>query len=252
MSRRDGPHEGPPGPGSPRPAARPPGLSAECRRAVCDARLRRPLVHAVARGAGRVRRFEAGAGHGGREREALQGRGDRDGSRLSVLALRSRPRDVLARRPIPAIDGGGIHLRLGTPGADLGRRRGEHAGEDREGHEEVEIGMAITVDPKGSGGAAPPAYVTTPAWRFLSSLPVDRKLARYDVAGRIAHGKMLAAVGVLTGPEAGAPSLRLRPIPGEILSRRFALMEDLQDVHTNIEARLTEHLRPPAAQMHTR
>ena len=111
--------------------------------------------------------------------------------------------------------------------------------------------MAITVDPKGSGGAAPPAYVTTPAWRFLSSLPVDRKLARYDVAGSIAHVKMLAAVGLLTAEEAGALSLGLRQIHGEILSSRFAWREDLEDVHTNIEVRLTENLGPLGAKLHT-
>ena len=111
--------------------------------------------------------------------------------------------------------------------------------------------MAITVDPKGSGGAAPPAYVTTPAWRFLSSLPVDRKLARYDVAGSIAHVKMLAAVGILTAEEAGALSLGLRQIHGEILSGRFAWREDLEDVHTNIEVRLTENLGPLGAKLHT-
>src|SRR5256885_12895220 len=121
------------------------------------------------------------------------------------------------------------HLRRGPPSADWARRRGAPAGEDGEGQEGVEMGMPITVDPKGSGGAAPPAYVTTPAWRFLSSLPVDRKLARYDVAGSIAHVKMLAAVGLLTAREAGALSLGLRPTHGGIPSGRVASRRDLQD-----------------------
>ena len=62
--------------------------------------------------------------------------------------------------------------------------------------------MAATVQSKGGPSGAPPSYVESPAWRFLASLPVDRKLARYDVAGSIAHVQMLTSVGILTIHEA--------------------------------------------------
>src|SRR5437667_39616 len=59
--------------------------------------------------------------------------------------------------------------------------------------------MAATVQSKGSGGGAPPSYVKTPASWFIVSLPVDRRLARYDIAGSLAHVEMLAAVGPMPG-----------------------------------------------------
>lgn len=111
--------------------------------------------------------------------------------------------------------------------------------------------MASAVQTKGEGGGAPPSYVKTPAWRFLASLPVDRKLARYDVAGSLAHVEMLAAVGILTTDEASALAMGLRQISAEILSGTFPWREDLEDIHTNIEMRLTERLGSLGAKVHT-
>ena len=75
--------------------------------------------------------------------------------------------------------------------------------------------MAVTVDSKGGAGGAP-SYVKTPAWRFLASLPVDRRLARHDVAGSIAHVEMLGERGILTREEATALAKGLRRVWGEI------------------------------------
>lgn len=111
--------------------------------------------------------------------------------------------------------------------------------------------MAATVQSKGGGGGAPPSYVKTPAWRFLASLPVDRKLARYDVAGSLAHVEMLGAVGIVTAEEASALSTGLRAVFAEISSASFPWREDLEDVHTNIEMRLTERLGTLGAKVHT-
>ena len=110
--------------------------------------------------------------------------------------------------------------------------------------------MAVTVESKGGAGAAP-SYVTTPAWRFLLSLPVDRRLARHDVAGSIAHVQMLGDVGILTREEAGALARGLQRIYRDIEAGSFRWREDLEDVHTNIEARLTEDLGPLGAKVHT-
>ena len=111
--------------------------------------------------------------------------------------------------------------------------------------------MAATVQSKGGPSGAPPSYVESPAWRFLSSLPVDRKLARYDVAGSIAHVQMLAAVGILTIDEAGALTKGLRTIHAAIVAGGFPWREDLEDVHTNIEVSLTERLGSLGAKVHT-
>ena len=110
--------------------------------------------------------------------------------------------------------------------------------------------MAVTVESKGGAGPAP-SYVTTPAWRFLLSLPVDRRLARHDVAGSIAHVQMLGDVGILTREEAGALARGLQRIYRDIETGSFRWREDLEDVHTNIEARLTEDLGPLGAKVHT-
>jgi len=111
--------------------------------------------------------------------------------------------------------------------------------------------MAVTVESKGGGGAAPPSYVQTPAWRFLASLPVDRKLARHDIAGSLAHVGMLGEVGILTPEEAGALAKGLHRIYQEMEAGAFPWREDLEDVHTNVEIRLTEILGPLGAKVHT-
>ena len=111
--------------------------------------------------------------------------------------------------------------------------------------------MAATVQSKGGPSGAPPSYVESPAWRFLASLPVDRKLARYDVAGSIAHVQMLTSVGILTIDEAGALTKGLRTIHAAIVAGNFPWREDLEDVHTNIEVSLTERLGSLGAKVHT-
>ncbi|HEX9339673.1 MAG TPA: argininosuccinate lyase [Thermoplasmata archaeon] len=111
--------------------------------------------------------------------------------------------------------------------------------------------MAILAQPPAAAGGAPPSYVKTPAGPFLASLSVDRRLARYDVAGSIAHVEMLGAVGILTDEESTALGRGLRRIHDEIASGAFPWRDDLEDVHTNIEVRLTETLGPLGAKVHT-
>src|SRR6266542_1755098 len=111
--------------------------------------------------------------------------------------------------------------------------------------------MAVLAQPPAAAGGAPPSYVKTPAGPFLASLSVDRRLARYDVAGSIAHVEMLGAVGILTDGEATALVDGLRRIHEEITSGTFPWRDDLEDVHTNLEVRLTETLGPLGAKVHT-
>lgn len=103
---------------------------------------------------------------------------------------------------------------------------------------------------KGEAGEAP-SYVRTPAAQFLASLSVDRRLYPYDIAGGIAHVEMLGAVGILTAEEAGALAHGLRGIFEEIEAGSFSWRDDLEDVHTNVEVRLTELLGPLGAKVHT-
>jgi argininosuccinate lyase len=102
----------------------------------------------------------------------------------------------------------------------------------------------------GSSAAAP-SYVRSPAAAFLRSLPVDRGLVRYDLAGSVAHVEMLRAVGLLTDPEAATLIAGLRRVAGEVASGSFPWREELEDVHTNVEARLTELVGPVGGKLHT-
>ncbi len=96
-----------------------------------------------------------------------------------------------------------------------------------------------------------PPYVQTPAAAFLSSLSVDRTLVRYDIAGSIAHVVMLARVGLLTAAEAKTLVGGLRQVAREASAGAFPWRDDLEDVHTNVEVRLTEIVGPVGGKVHT-
>jgi argininosuccinate lyase len=110
--------------------------------------------------------------------------------------------------------------------------------------------MVDTMTPRGERAAAP-AYVQTPAAGFLNSLAVDGSLVRYDLAGSIAHVEMLAQVGLLSGPESQLLVRGLRTVAREVADGSFRWRADLEDVHTNIEVRLTEIVGPVGGKVHT-
>jgi argininosuccinate lyase len=102
-----------------------------------------------------------------------------------------------------------------------------------------------------SQGRLAPSYVQAPAVAFLSSLSVDRHLAAYDLAGSIAHAEMLGRTGMVTPGEADALVRGLRTIGREIQDGSFPWRPDLEDVHTNVEVRLTEIVGPVGGKLHT-
>ncbi len=102
-----------------------------------------------------------------------------------------------------------------------------------------------------SNSSPPPSYVRSPGVPFLCSLPVDRALARFDLAGSIVHVEMLERVGLLAGDEARALRDGLRAIGREIEVGTFPWREALEDVHTNVESRLTEIVGPLGGKLHT-
>ena len=87
--------------------------------------------------------------------------------------------------------------------------------------------------------------------RFTASEHFDRRLARYDIAGSIAHARMLAVCGVLTRSESDAIIEGLHAIAVEIEEGRFQWSAGLEDVHMNIEARLTELIGEAGKKLHT-
>lgn len=86
---------------------------------------------------------------------------------------------------------------------------------------------------------------------FTQSLDLDWKLAFWDVQGSRAHARMLHKVGLLDDDEAMAIDEGLSRILEEIESGTFLPKKELEDVHMNIEARLTEMIGPVGAKLHT-
>ncbi len=87
--------------------------------------------------------------------------------------------------------------------------------------------------------------------RFNASVSFDKRLYRQDIAGSIAHARMLAKVGVLTAVDAEAIVQGLEEIREEIESGRFQWSDQMEDVHMNIEARLTEKIGTAGKKLHT-
>ena len=86
---------------------------------------------------------------------------------------------------------------------------------------------------------------------FSASEQVDRRLAEYDIAGSRAHALMLKACGIISEADCNAIIDGLETIAQEIADDRFAWSAALEDVHMNIEARLTEIAGEPGKKLHT-
>ncbi|CAH1042785.1 argininosuccinate lyase [Halomonas sp. TD01] len=87
--------------------------------------------------------------------------------------------------------------------------------------------------------------------RFTASVTFDQRLARQDIQGSIAHATMLARVGVLTDDERDTIITGLTEIQGEIERGEFNWSIPLEDVHMNIEARLTDKIGITGKKLHT-
>ncbi|MGY6567242.1 MAG: argininosuccinate lyase [Halomonadaceae bacterium] len=87
--------------------------------------------------------------------------------------------------------------------------------------------------------------------RFTASVGFDQRLALQDIQGSIAHATMLARVGVLTDDERDAIVAGLTEIRGEIERGEFQWSVKLEDVHMNVEARLTDKIGITGKKLHT-
>jgi argininosuccinate lyase len=84
-----------------------------------------------------------------------------------------------------------------------------------------------------------------------ASIGFDFRLARQDIAGSKAHAAMLGQTGILERADAQAISNGLDEIAREIEAGSFKFSRALEDVHMNIETRLTELIGPTAGRLHT-
>ncbi len=87
--------------------------------------------------------------------------------------------------------------------------------------------------------------------RYTASVNFDQRLALADIAGSLAHAAMLAKVGVLGADDLAAIERGLAQIRGEIERGEFAWQLALEDVHLNIERRLTELAGDAGKRLHT-
>jgi argininosuccinate lyase len=86
---------------------------------------------------------------------------------------------------------------------------------------------------------------------FTASVSFDNRMAEQDIQGSLAHAAMLCSIGVLTETERNAIFEGLKQISSEIASGEFVWSIKQEDVHMNIEARLTDLIGIAGKKLHT-
>lgn len=86
---------------------------------------------------------------------------------------------------------------------------------------------------------------------FNASISYDCRMYREDIAGSIAHAKMLAAHGIISKEDQEKITKGLLSIKKEIDQGTFHFSVELEDIHMNIEKRLTEEIGDAGARLHT-
>jgi len=87
--------------------------------------------------------------------------------------------------------------------------------------------------------------------RYTASVFFDKRLALFDIAGSLAHAEMLAAQGIISAADRAEIERGMAQIKGEIEAGKFEWLLDLEDVHLNIEKRLTELVGDAGKRLHT-
>jgi argininosuccinate lyase len=87
--------------------------------------------------------------------------------------------------------------------------------------------------------------------RYTASVSFDQRLARADIAGSLAHARMLAAQKVIGAQDLADIERGLKQIGDEIEAGTFEWKLELEDVHLNIEARLTQLVGDAGKRLHT-
>ena len=87
--------------------------------------------------------------------------------------------------------------------------------------------------------------------RYTASVEFDQRLALFDIQGSQAHAQMLAACNIITAQDLADIRRGLAQIENEIISGEFTWSLDLEDVHLNIEKRLTALVGDAGKRLHT-
>jgi argininosuccinate lyase len=103
----------------------------------------------------------------------------------------------------------------------------------------------------GGRGARFATAMDPAAARLNASIDFDRRLLSDDVRGSQAHARMLAAVGLIAPGDAEAIVSGLDRVAGEITRGELTLDAALEDIHMNVESRLTALIGEPGRRLHT-
>jgi len=87
--------------------------------------------------------------------------------------------------------------------------------------------------------------------KYTASVDFDKRLAEFDIAGSIAHAKMLGAQCIISLDDVAKIEQGLAEILAEIQAGNFEWLLDLEDVHLNIEKRLTDKIGDAGKRLHT-
>jgi argininosuccinate lyase len=87
--------------------------------------------------------------------------------------------------------------------------------------------------------------------RYTASVSFDQRLAEYDIQGSLAHAQMLAEQGIISAADLTAIQQGMQQIRDEIRNHQFVWLQELEDVHLNIEKRLTALVGDAGKRLHT-
>ena len=87
--------------------------------------------------------------------------------------------------------------------------------------------------------------------RYTASVEFDQRLAEFDIQGSLAHPQMLREQGIISAEDVAAIQRGLAEILEEIRAGQFEWLLDLEDVHLNIEKRLTDKVGDAGKRLHT-
>ena len=87
--------------------------------------------------------------------------------------------------------------------------------------------------------------------RYTASVDFDKRLARFDIQGSLAHARMLAAQHIISAQDLSDIERGMAQIEQDIVAGSFEWKLDLEDVHLNIEARLTQLVGDAGKRLHT-
>ena len=128
---------------------------------------------------------------------------------------------------------------------------GQDAGKDGNNHPRKREVSPQAAPKTGGRGARFGAAMTGAAERLNASVDFDRKLLSQDIRGSQSHARMLVKQGLITEADGETICAGLDQVKAEIETGALRLDPALEDIHMNVETRLTALIGDPARRLHT-